>query len=64
MSGQQLGMYLLDAAKEAGVTTLSGRVSAVDTSGGAVSNVTVTGADGRDWRSHLGHSRSVFVNAA
>ena len=60
MSGQQLGMYLLDAAKEAGVTTLSGHVSAVDTSGGVVSNVTITGADGRE------HTivTPVFINAA
>ncbi|MEP6832292.1 MAG: FAD-binding oxidoreductase [Gemmatimonas sp.] len=60
MSGQQLGMYLLDAAKDAGVTTLSGHVSAVDTSGGAVSSVTVTGSDGREHTI----STPVFVNAA
>lgn len=60
MSGQQLGMHLLDAAKAAGVTTLSGRVRAVDTSNGAVSRVTVVGAGGREHTI----TTSTFVNAA
>ena len=60
MSGQQLGMYLLDAAKAAGVTTLSGRVSAVDTSGGAVSSVMVLGADGGEHTI----ATSTFINCA
>ena len=60
MSGQQLGMYLLDAAKAAGVTTLSGRVSAVDTHGGAVTSVTVLGADGSE---HI-IATSTFINSA
>ena len=46
MSGQQLGMYLLDEARERGVTLLSGRVSAVDVKGGSVRGVTVDGTDG------------------
>lgn len=60
MSGQQLGMYLLDAAKAAGVTTLSGRVRAVDTTNGSVSSVTITGADGH---AHT-IATSTFINAA
>lgn len=60
MSGQQLGMYLLDAAKDAGVKTVSGRVRAVETSSGAVSRVTVTSSDGSEH--HI--DTSTFINAA
>ncbi|MEO7362593.1 MAG: FAD-binding oxidoreductase [Gemmatimonadaceae bacterium] len=60
MSGQQLGMYLLDSAKAAGVTTLSGRVSAVETSGGGVTSVMVLGADGGEHT--IG--TSTFINSA
>ena len=60
MSGQQLGMYLLDAAKAAGVQTLSGRVCAVDTQNGAVSSVTVTTSSGA---SHT-IATSTFINSA
>ncbi|MEO7996997.1 MAG: FAD-binding oxidoreductase [Gemmatimonadaceae bacterium] len=60
MSGQQLGMYLLDAAKEAGVTTLSGRLRAVNTTNGAVSSVTVVTSDGVEHTI----ATSTFINAA
>jgi glycine/D-amino acid oxidase-like deaminating enzyme len=60
MSGQQLGMYLLDAAKAAGVTVLSGHVSAVSTNAGAVCGVTIDCADGREQVI----ATSTFVNAA
>ena len=60
MSGQQLGMYLLDSAKAAGVTTLSGRVSAVETTAGAVSSVTVLGSDGGE---HI-IATPTFINCA
>lgn len=60
MSGQQLGMYLLDEAKAAGVVTLSGRVKSVETKGGAVSSVHIIGNDGRE---HIINT-SVFVNCA
>lgn len=60
MSGQQLGMYLLDAAKAAGVTTVSGRLRAVDTTNGAVSSVTVVTDDGQEHTIET----SALVNAA
>src|SRR5215510_12172919 len=40
-SGQQLGMYMLERAREKGVRLLSGRVERIDTSGGRVRAVTV-----------------------
>ncbi|MBP6771420.1 MAG: FAD-binding oxidoreductase [Gemmatimonadaceae bacterium] len=46
MSGQQLGMYLLDEARAAGVTVLSGQVQRVQVTSGRVAAVTVAGADG------------------
>ncbi len=46
LSGQQLGMYLLDEARSAGVTVLSGRVTAVDSAGGRITGLTVNSADG------------------
>ena len=59
-SGQQVGMLWLEEARAAGVTLLAGRVSAVRTTGGAVSHVRVDGADG------VTHeiATPVFVNAA
>ncbi len=45
-SGQQLGMYLLERAREAGVRLVAGRVDAVETAGGRVTGVRVTGAGG------------------
>lgn len=46
MSGQQLGMWLLEEAKALGVTLLSGRVTGVDMSAGAVAGVRVATSDG------------------
>jgi glycine/D-amino acid oxidase-like deaminating enzyme len=58
-SGQQLGMYLLERAREAGVRLLEGRVEHVDTAGGRVRGVDIAGAGG---------TRTIatgrFVNAA
>lgn len=58
-SGQQLGMYLLERAREKGVRLLEGRVEAVDTTGGRVRAVSV---------STRGGERTIFtprfVNAA
>lgn len=45
-SGQQLGAYLLERARQAGVTLLEGRVERVDTAGGRVRGVDVAGAGG------------------
>jgi glycine/D-amino acid oxidase-like deaminating enzyme len=42
-SGQQLGMYMLERAREKGARLRVGRVEAVDTHGGRVSSVTVSG---------------------
>lgn len=60
MSGQQLGMYLLDEARAAGVTVLSGQVQRVQVTSGRVAAVTVAGADG------LTHeiATRTFVNCA
>jgi glycine/D-amino acid oxidase-like deaminating enzyme len=46
-SGQQLGMYLLERARDKGVRLLEGRVQAVETSGGRVTAVQVGGSGGR-----------------
>jgi sarcosine oxidase, subunit beta len=54
-SGQQLGMYMLERARDKGVRLLAGRVEGVDTRGGRVRSVTVSGR-------RLEASR--FVNAA
>ena len=48
MSGQQLGMYLLDEARAMGVVLLAGRVTGVDVTGGRVRSVRVAGGDGID----------------
>ncbi len=60
MSGQQLGMYLFDEARAAGVTFLAGRVESVGTAGGRVSGVSVTCSDG----THQHIATPVFVNCA
>src|SRR5260370_1163796 len=58
-SGQQLGMYMLERAREAGVRLTEGRVDAVETAGGRVTGVRVSGGGGRRT---IGTPR--FVNAA
>ena len=45
-SGQQLGMYLLERAREAGVRFLEGRVERIDTTGGRVRSVRVSARGG------------------
>lgn len=45
-SGQQLGAYLLEQARAAGVRLLTGRVAGVDTTGGRVQGVRIAGAGG------------------
>jgi len=45
-SGQQLGMYLLERARDKGVRLLEGRVERVETAGGRVSAVQVRGSAG------------------
>jgi glycine/D-amino acid oxidase-like deaminating enzyme len=45
-SGQQLGMYLLERAREKGVRLVGGRVERVDTTGGRVRSVRVAARDG------------------
>jgi glycine/D-amino acid oxidase-like deaminating enzyme len=58
-SGQQLGMYLLERARERGARLLEGRVEGVDTSGGRIRAVRVSAPGG---------TRTIstprFVNAA
>lgn len=58
-SGQQLGMAMLEQARAAGVRFLSGRVEAVDTSGGCVRSVRVATAAGDELI-----ETARFVNAA
>ena len=45
-SAQQLGMYLLERAREKGARLVEGRVEAVDVAGGRVRGVTVAGPGG------------------
>src|SRR6266850_295950 len=45
-SGQQLGMYLLERAREHGVRLVEGRVQRIDTAGGRVGGVEVLGPGG------------------
>jgi glycine/D-amino acid oxidase-like deaminating enzyme len=59
LSAQQLGMWLLDEAKTHVVRMVNGRLTAIDTTGGRVNNVTVQ-SDGREQRIQT----RVFVNAA
>jgi sarcosine oxidase, subunit beta len=48
LSGQQLGMYLLERARDKGVRLLEGRVTRVETGGGRVVAVQVSGSAGTD----------------
>lgn len=59
-SGQQLGMYLLEEAKAAGVQLLRGRVERVRQTSGVVEGVDVACTDGTTM--HI--ATPVFVNAA
>ena len=45
-SGQQLGMYMLERARDTGVRLVEGRVTGVDTTGGRVKGVKVDAAGG------------------
>ena len=58
-SGQQLGMYMLERAREKGVRLVEGRVKRVDTTGGRVRAVTLAAREGA---TTLGTPR--FVDAA
>ncbi|MGH7414883.1 MAG: NAD(P)/FAD-dependent oxidoreductase, partial [Candidatus Rokuibacteriota bacterium] len=58
-SGQQLGMYMLERAREKGVRLIEGRLERVDTADGRVTGVAVSGRDGART---IGTPR--FVNAA
>ncbi|HTG11121.1 MAG TPA: FAD-dependent oxidoreductase, partial [Candidatus Eisenbacteria bacterium] len=58
-SGQQLGMYMLERARDKGVRLIEGRVERVETAGGRVTGVAVSGRDGTRT---IGTGR--FVNAA
>jgi sarcosine oxidase, subunit beta len=58
-SGQQVGMYLLERAREAGVRLVPGRIERIDTTGGRVRSVRVS-APGEDLTIATGR----FVNAA
>jgi glycine/D-amino acid oxidase-like deaminating enzyme len=58
-SGQQLGMYLLERARDKGVRLLEGRMERVDTTGGRVRGVEVRARDG-----HHAIATPRFVNAA
>ncbi len=60
LSGQQLGMQLLDEAKAAGVTVLTGRVEAVHVAHNRVTGVHVAHANGTATAVSTDH----FVNAA
>ena len=48
LSAQQLGMVLLEGAREAGARLVRGRVAAIGTQGGKVSGVEIEGAGGRE----------------
>ena len=58
-SGQQLGMFMLEQAKAAGVRLVNGRVEQVDLSSGRVDGVRIATAAGGE---HI--SAGAFVNAA
>jgi glycine/D-amino acid oxidase-like deaminating enzyme len=58
-SGQQLGMYLLERAREKGVELIEGRLDRVDTTGGRVRSVTVSARQGT-----VTIATPRFVNAA
>ena len=46
LSGQQLGMEMLERARAAGVELIEGRLAAVETTGGRVTGVKITGRSG------------------
>ncbi|HUG36382.1 MAG TPA: FAD-binding oxidoreductase, partial [Candidatus Limnocylindrales bacterium] len=58
-SGQQLGMYMLERARESGVRLIEGRVEAVSTRGGRVENVRLSAREGS-----VTIATPRFVNAA
>ncbi len=60
MSGQQLGMFLLEQAKATGVTVVQGRVSHVGQTSGRIDAVQIATSEGRTHRV----ATPVFVNAA
>jgi sarcosine oxidase, subunit beta len=60
LSGQQLGMYLLEESRAMGVTLLSGRVRDVLVEDGRIRAVEVDGSDGTSFRL----STPVFINCA
>jgi glycine/D-amino acid oxidase-like deaminating enzyme len=47
LSGQQLGMHLLETARRAGAELVEGRLAAVDVAGGRVAGVRIEGPGGR-----------------
>jgi glycine/D-amino acid oxidase-like deaminating enzyme len=47
LSGQQLGMHLLEAARRAGAELVEGRLAAIDLAGGRVAGVGIDGPGGR-----------------
>ncbi len=59
LSAQQLGMVMLEKARECGARLLRGRVQSVDTSGGRVRSVELAGGEGRQ-----AIATNTFVNAA
>ncbi|TDJ21326.1 MAG: FAD-binding oxidoreductase [Gammaproteobacteria bacterium] len=59
LSAQQLGMYMLEKARESGARLLQARVQSVDTSGGRVRSVEVVGGKGTQTI-----ASNTFVNAA
>lgn len=60
LSGQQLGMVLLEAAKAHGVTLINGRVESVEVVNNRVNAVKIAAADG----SNLCVAARTFVNTA
>jgi glycine/D-amino acid oxidase-like deaminating enzyme len=59
LSAQQLGMYMLEKARESGARLLRARVQSVDTSGGRVRSVELAGSEGTQ-----SIATTTFVNAA
>jgi len=59
LSAQQLGMYMLEKARDCGARLLQARVNGVDTCGGRVNSVEATGSDATQTI-----ETSAFVNAA
>jgi len=59
LSAQQLGMYLLDKAREHGVRLIEGKITSVETKAGQISAVTVSSSEGTERI-----STNTFVNAA